>query len=75
MQQIEGGTAESTPAVQCPSCGSQDVAAIPLSLIEAKYYKCAACVITFRALLKQEPPADIERFNRGWALTDDKPKS
>jgi DNA-directed RNA polymerase subunit RPC12/RpoP len=66
MQQVECAT-----AVRCPSCGSTDVTAIPLSLIQAKYYKCVTCIVTFRALSREEEPADIERFNRGWALPPD----
>jgi DNA-directed RNA polymerase subunit RPC12/RpoP len=66
MQQAEGGT-----AVQCPSCGSTNVTAIPLSLIEARYYKCAACTVTFRAASRNEEPADIDRFNQGWVIAPD----
>jgi DNA-directed RNA polymerase subunit RPC12/RpoP len=67
--------AEPTPAIQCPACGSTNVAAVPLSLIEAKYYKCGNCVVTFRVSPQQQERPDIERFNRGWSLPPDDKKS
>jgi hypothetical protein len=67
--------AEQVPAIKCPSCGSTDVAAVPLSLIETKYYKCGNCIVTFRAPSQGERP-DIDRFNEAWFLPpDDKKKS
>jgi transposase-like protein len=53
--------------LKCPACGSIDVAAIPLSLIESRYYKCQACVVTFRELAEAEEPADVERLNQAFA--------
>jgi hypothetical protein len=64
--------ADPTPEIQCPSCGSTDVAAVPLSLIEAKYYKCGNCVVTFRAPSREGERPDIARFNQGFIPPDDK---
>jgi DNA-directed RNA polymerase subunit RPC12/RpoP len=66
--------ADPTPAIQCPSCGSTNVAAVPLSLIEAKYYKCGNCVVTFRAQPQEKDRPDIERFNQGWFVPPDDKK-
>jgi hypothetical protein len=55
-------------ALQCPSCGSTNAAPIPLSLIQARYYKCGNCVVTFRAPPHHDDRPDIERFNRGWSV-------
>ena len=67
------GTAEPS-ALQCPACGSTDLAPVHLSLIRARYYKCGNCIVTFRAAPREEERADINRFNQGW-FVDDKPKS
>src|SRR5262249_57697407 len=48
--------AEDTPAVQCPSCGSSRVAQVPLMLIQARYYPCDGCTLTFRD--PREAPRD-----------------
>lgn len=61
-------TVQQVPAVQCPSCGSTNVAPVPLSMIPATYYKCGNCVVTFRAMTKTDEHPDIERFNQGWSL-------
>ena len=55
------------PVVKCPACGSVDVAAIPLFLIESRYYKCRTCVVTFRESGKAQEPADVERLNQAFA--------
>jgi hypothetical protein len=65
--------AEPTP-IKCPSCGSSNVAPIPLSLIAGQYYKCGSCVVTFRASPPVEEPPDVGRFNNGWSIPPDKPK-
>jgi transposase-like protein len=52
-------------AVTCPACGSTNVAGIPLSLIQARYFKCGDCVVTFREITDDDAP-DIERFNTGF---------
>ena len=68
--------AEHPPAVQCPSCASDDVAPVSLWLIPARYYECRGCKITFRDPRSVQEPPDVARFNDGWTLPpSDKPKS
>lgn len=64
MQQLQGDRPAPASAVRCPSCGSTDVAAIPLSLIQSKYYQCVVCIVTFRVAPENGEYADIDRFNR-----------
>ena len=52
------------PVVKCPACGSVNVSQVPLSMIEARYYKCAVCVITFREIAETSDPVDTFRFDR-----------
>lgn len=52
--------------VKCPACGSVSVAAIPLFLIESRYYKCLTCVVTFRESSEANEPADVERLHQAF---------
>jgi hypothetical protein len=65
--------AETTPAIQCPSCGSGQVESVALSLIPSKYYECRGCKVTFR-----HPPfaldrPDLDRFDAGVPVPPGKP--
>ena len=70
--------AETPPAVQCPSCGSPDVAPVSLWMIPVQYYECRGCKVTFRESRSAQEPPDVARFNDGWTVPPakpDKPKS
>lgn len=66
--------AEPSPAVKCPSCGSEQVVAVSLWLIPPRYFECQGCKVTFRTLDRLQDPPDVTRFNDGWILPPDKPK-
>jgi len=51
-------------AVKCPACGSTDIVAIPLAFIESRYYRCGACVATFRELAREHEPVDTFPLGR-----------
>jgi predicted RNA-binding Zn-ribbon protein involved in translation (DUF1610 family) len=68
--------ADEVAGLQCPSCGSTKVTAVPLSLISTRYYQCGNCVVTFRAPATKDEYPDLERFNQGWSLPPgEKPKT
>ena len=60
-----------TPAVQCPSCGSDKVVLVSLWLIPARYYECRGCNLTFRRSEPGQDSPDIGRFNEGWTVPAD----
>ena len=66
--------ADQPPEVQCPSCGSPDVAPVFLSLIQARYFECRGCKVTFRQTPVAPLAPDLDRFNDGWRLPPEKPK-
>jgi len=50
-------------AVKCPACGSSNVDRIPLCLISTRYFKCGACVATFREMAKECEVVDTSRLD------------
>jgi transposase-like protein len=52
-------------AVKCPACGSSNVDRIPLALISTRYFKCGACVVTFREMAKERETVDTSRLDAG----------
>jgi ribosomal protein L37AE/L43A len=50
-------------AVKCPACGSSNVDRIPLFLISTRYFKCGACVATFRDMARECEEVDTSRLD------------